>query len=139
MFDAGMTARSASRAYTSRRDGNSITRTATVAPVPSKIESIFPASAPSTTVSATAGVLAAPNPAAAAPEDPPVSLKVGDPAPPLQVGKWLKAGPINQLDKGKIYVIECWATWCGPCIAAMPHVTQLQAKYKDKNVVVIGA
>jgi thiol-disulfide isomerase/thioredoxin len=83
--------------------------------------------------------LAAPA-ALAAPEaaDPPVTLKVGDPAPPLQVGKWLKGGPINQLEKGKVYVIECWATWCGPCVAAMPHVTELQAKYKDKNVTVIG-
>jgi thiol-disulfide isomerase/thioredoxin len=71
-------------------------------------------------------------------QEPPVTLKVGDPAPPLQVGKWLKGGPINQLEKGKVYVIECWATWCGPCVAAMPHVTQLQAKYRDKNVTVIG-
>lgn len=68
----------------------------------------------------------------------PVTLKVGDPAPPLQVGKWLKGDPIKALEKGKVYVIECWATWCGPCIAAMPHVTELQAKYKDKGVVVIG-
>lgn len=74
----------------------------------------------------------------AAPEPAGVTLKVGDPAPKLQVDKWLKGDPIKSLEKGKIYVIECWATWCGPCIASMPHVTKMQAKYKDKGVVVIG-
>jgi thiol-disulfide isomerase/thioredoxin len=74
----------------------------------------------------------------AAPEPEGVTLKVGDPAPKLQVDKWLKGDPIKSLEKGKVYVIECWATWCGPCIASMPHVTKLQAKYKDKGVVVIG-
>src|SRR5436305_10656081 len=74
----------------------------------------------------------------AAPEPEGVTLKVGDPAPKLQVDKWLKGDPIKSLEKGKIYVIECWATWCGPCIASMPHVTKMQAKYKDKGVVVIG-
>jgi thiol-disulfide isomerase/thioredoxin len=69
---------------------------------------------------------------------PPVTLHVGDPAPQLQLDKWLKGEPIKAFEPGKIYVIECWATWCGPCIASMPHVTKMQAKYKDKGVVVIG-
>jgi len=75
---------------------------------------------------------------AAQPAQPPVTLKVGDPAPKLQLDKWLKGDPIKEFEKDKIYVIECWATWCGPCIASMPHVTRMQAKYKDKGVVVIG-
>ena len=72
----------------------------------------------------------------AAPDDAPagVTLKVGDPAPALQLDKWLKGEPVKELEKGKIYVIECWATWCGPCIASMPHVTKMQAKFKDKGV-----
>ena len=76
--------------------------------------------------------------ASAAPEQPGITLKVGDPAPKLQLDKWLKGEPVKQFEKGKIYVIECWATWCGPCIASMPHVTKMQAKYKDKGVTVIG-
>src|SRR5215217_4987535 len=71
-------------------------------------------------------------------DKPPATLKVGDPAPPLRVSKWLKGGPIEKLEKGKVYVMEFWATWCGPCVAGMPHVTQLQKKYADKGVVVIG-
>ena len=66
------------------------------------------------------------------------SLKVGDPAPKLQVDKWVKGEPVKQLEKGKVYVLECWATWCGPCVQAIPHVTELQKKYKDKGLVVIG-
>jgi thiol-disulfide isomerase/thioredoxin len=68
----------------------------------------------------------------------PASLKPGDPAPPLAVEKWVKAGPIDNFQNGKVYVMEFWATWCGPCVAAMPHVTELQHKYADKGVTMIG-
>src|SRR5688572_31071660 len=75
---------------------------------------------------------------AAAQEEKSATLKAGDPAPPLAVSKWVKGEPVKQLEKGKVYVIECWATWCGPCIQAIPHVTELQKKYKDKDLIVIG-
>jgi thiol-disulfide isomerase/thioredoxin len=76
--------------------------------------------------------------ASAQQEDKAATLKPGDPAPPLAVDKWVKGEPVKQLEKGKVYVIECWATWCGPCVQAIPHVTELQKKYKDKDLVVIG-
>jgi thiol-disulfide isomerase/thioredoxin len=63
-------------------------------------------------------------------------LKVGDPAPGMTVGKWIKGEPVTSIDKDKVYVLEFWATWCGPCIQAIPHVTKLQAKHPD--VVFIG-
>lgn len=66
-----------------------------------------------------------------------VTLKVGDDAPALTVGKWVKGEPVTKFAPGTVYVIECWATWCGPCRAAIPHVTELQKKYEGK-VVVIG-
>jgi thiol-disulfide isomerase/thioredoxin len=69
---------------------------------------------------------------AAAPKDKPApSLKVGDPAPALAVGTWVKGTPVAALQKGTVYVVECWATWCGPCRATIPHVSELQKKYKD--------
>lgn len=57
-----------------------------------------------------------------------VQLKVGDAAPPLQVGKWIKGDPVAALEPGKVYVLEFWATWCGPCVHAIPHVSELQQK-----------
>lgn len=65
-------------------------------------------------------------------------LKVGAPAPPISVGKFVKGEPVKSFEPGKIYVMEFWATWCGPCVDAIPHISELQAKYKDKNLVVIG-
>ncbi len=40
--------------------------------------------------------------------------------------------------KGKVVVIDFWATWCGPCVAEMPNMKELYAQYKDKGVEFIG-
>jgi thiol-disulfide isomerase/thioredoxin len=40
--------------------------------------------------------------------------------------------------KGKIVVLDFWATWCGPCKASMPHLKAIHEKYKDRGVLVIG-
>ncbi len=66
------------------------------------------------------------------------TLKVGDPAPKLQVGKWVKGEPIKEFAADKIYIVEFWATWCPPCRASIPHLTELQKKYADKGVICIG-
>ncbi|MBB2951709.1 MULTISPECIES: TlpA disulfide reductase family protein [Sphingobacterium] len=66
-----------------------------------------------------------------------VSFNIADPAPSLYVQEWLKGTPIQQFEKGRIYVIEFWATWCKPCIAAMPHLSALASKYKNK-ITIIG-
>jgi thiol-disulfide isomerase/thioredoxin len=63
-------------------------------------------------------------------------LNVGDKAPPLKVGKWIKGEPVEKLDPSKTYVVEFWATWCGPCKQTIPHLSEMQGKYKD--VVFIG-
>ena len=62
----------------------------------------------------------------------PPSLNLGDSAPPLRVHLWLKGTPVKQFKKGHVYVLEFWATWCKPCIEAMPHLSTLAREYKDK-------
>ncbi|MBV4357298.1 TlpA family protein disulfide reductase [Pinibacter aurantiacus] len=58
-------------------------------------------------------------------------LRIGDPAPEVKV-RWIKGKPVQKFEKGMVYVFEFWATWCGPCIKAMPHVTELAKKYAGK-------
>jgi len=49
-------------------------------------------------------------------------------------------GKIQNLKQwqGKIIVINFWATWCPPCREEMPELSQLNLKYQNKNVVVVG-
>lgn len=57
------------------------------------------------------------------------SLNVGDPAPKLDVKEYLKGDKVESFEKGQTYVVEFWATWCGPCRVSIPHLTDLQKKY----------
>ena len=66
------------------------------------------------------------------------TLMVGHPAPKLQVSKWVQGEPVKDFDSDKAYIVEFWATWCGPCVSSIPHVNELHQKYKDKGLVVIG-
>ena len=65
------------------------------------------------------------------------SLNIGSVAPALRMRGWLKGTPIQGFERGRVYVVEFWATWCGPCIAAMPHLSRVADKYK-RTVTVIG-
>ena len=65
--------------------------------------------------------------------------KLGDLAPELDV-TILKGEPVNLEDGlGKhVYVVEFWATWCGPCKYSIPRLTKLQEQYRDDGLIVIG-
>lgn len=68
------------------------------------------------------------------------AAELGDKAAPLKIKTWVKGKPVS-LKKGKgntIFVIEFWATWCPPCRQSIPHLTEMQEKYKDKDVIFVG-
>jgi len=65
-------------------------------------------------------------------------LMIGDKAPELKIEQWLKKGGFKLFEKGKVYLVDMWATWCVPCIAGMPHMSDLQKKYAAKGFEVIG-
>ncbi len=71
------------------------------------------------------------------------TLTIGSPAPALDVEHWVSNGhgkfkPVTKFEKGKVYVVEFWATWCGPCVASMPHLAETQEKYAEKGVQIVS-
>jgi thiol-disulfide isomerase/thioredoxin len=79
-------------------------------------------------------------PSETGPTTPPkaVTLAPGQPAPPIVIEEWLKGPPVERFEPGTIYVLEFWATWCGPCLAGIGHLTLLQREYASNGVVVVG-
>ena len=65
-------------------------------------------------------------------------LAVGMPAPSLNVSEWVKGDPVPAFEPGKAYVVEFWATWCGPCLSTMPHLGTLAKQYKSQGLTVLA-
>jgi thiol-disulfide isomerase/thioredoxin len=64
-------------------------------------------------------------------------LDEGDEAPKLEIDTWVKGKKVEEFEEGTVYVVEFWATWCGPCVASIPKLTDLQKKYRQ-DLVIIG-
>ncbi len=77
------------------------------------------------------------------PRKEPLPLRVGDDAPTIDVEFWFHDGKVEKLslehfEQGIVYVIEFWATWCPPCVAAMPNMSKLQEHFPQNSVRLIS-
>ncbi len=69
------------------------------------------------------------------------AVSVGDIAPEISSTMAYNA-PTRKISiaqfRGRVVLIDFWATWCGPCVATIPHLQQLHEKYAKQGLVVIG-
>lgn len=61
-------------------------------------------------------------------------LLPGDRAPAIQAAGWVQGESIETFEPGTVTVVEMWATWCGPCIPAVPHLDKLYREYTAQGV-----
>lgn len=73
-------------------------------------------------------------------------LVQGKTPPPIDVADWINSETWVNADeglswkelRGKVVLVDFWATWCGPCVGGIPHLNDLQAKFGKDGFVVLG-
>ena len=69
-------------------------------------------------------------------------LSIGSKAPKIDIEHWVSLpegfDEVKRFKKGKVYVVEFWATWCGPCRREIPHISKLAQQYAGEGVQVIS-
>lgn len=72
------------------------------------------------------------------PHQQPLDALVGKPCPAIRVADWINGEVKSKDAKGKVIVVDIWATWCGPCLRSIPHNNEMKEKYKGKGLLIIG-
>ncbi len=68
-----------------------------------------------------------------------IARLIGRTAPELVVSRWLDgAGSRLGELRGKVVLLDFWAMWCSPCVAAYPHLRAMQAKYEAQGFQILG-
>ncbi|MBY0112632.1 MAG: redoxin family protein [Phycisphaerales bacterium] len=67
------------------------------------------------------------------------TLAPGSMAPPLVIDQWPRGVPVTRFERGRVYVVEFWATWCTPCHLVVPKLTELQRNNPALTVISVAA
>jgi thiol-disulfide isomerase/thioredoxin len=60
-------------------------------------------------------------------------------SPAIRVDEWIDQRPLKLSDlRGRVVLLDFWATWCGPCRSTLPRLQTLHESYKDKGLVILG-
>ena len=71
----------------------------------------------------------------------PITVAAVDSTAPnfVGLGSWFNSAPLNISDlRGKVVLVNFWTYGCSNCVATLPHVTELYAKYRDRGLVIVG-
>ena len=68
----------------------------------------------------------------------PEAVKIGGLPPALTVDEWIKGEPFSSFERGAVYLVEFWGTWCSPCIKNIPRLSDLQKRHASRGLVVLG-
>jgi peroxiredoxin len=71
-------------------------------------------------------------------ERPASNGEVGAPAPEFHLPDLTGAQVASSSFQGKVVILDFWATWCPPCREEIPHLVNLQAKYRDQGLAIVG-